>query len=151
MKKLNEIIKHHCDVNGNTCDCTSDSAYRPARSDRDRSPSNSLEDWQLIDDNPIVKPEASKREDHTARSYTEIDPLDGEHLSPSMVYLCTAIYSIVPLTAALSALLLIWLLFTRFYFVTLAYWLLLFLDKSTYNTGKLCAITNDSSRLRLAN
>lgn len=133
MQKANESNGYQQDVNGNTCDHILDT--QTSSSCRDHSPS--LNDWHLLDVN-TAKEESKPRgdKDNSTQSYVETDPLEGEQFSPALVYLCTAIYSLVPLAAAVCGLLLIFLLFTRFYFVTLAYWLFVLLDKKSYNTGK---------------
>lgn len=73
----------------------------------------------------------------SSSKYIEVDPLESQDLSPASVYLCTAVYSLVPAAAALTSLFLIALLFTRYYYVPLVYFAYMFLDRKTYNRGKL--------------
>lgn len=52
-----------------------------------------------------------------------------------MIYLCTAIYSMMPLAAMFTSLSLVLLLFTRFYFVSLLFGAYIVLDRQTCNRG----------------
>lgn len=92
-----------------------------------------------------IKANSSKTVDH----YIELDPLapDQGH-SPALVHLCTAIYSLLPLASVVSALSLIALLFTRYYFVSLAYLMYVFLDKNTCNNGKFFLLLASSKPRR---
>lgn len=71
----------------------------------------------------------------TGRKYIDIDSTSQKDYSPWLVYICTSIYSLLPLASVLTALALICLLFTKYYFVTLIYIPYVFWTRKTFNRG----------------
>lgn len=78
--------------------------------------------------------DAEKRKDE----YIEINPLSPniQRYSKRLIYLCTAIYSLMPLASITATLTLTYILiFTRYYYITLLYLSYLILDRKTCNRG----------------
>lgn len=133
-----------CDSNNNAGE-----SFLTSRGDRKQQhhqedSSSGGEEWHILDvddehqklrrgDDEFLAP--SRNADATR--YIELDPLgpSSRQSSAALVFLCTAIYSLLPLASLLAALSLMSLLFTRFYYVTLAYMLYVLLDKNTCNRG----------------
>lgn len=76
------------------------------------------------------------------KRYLDVDPVEPRK-SPALVYLCTAIYAILPAASILALCTLIGLLFTRFYFITIIYFAYILWDRNTCNRGKFF---NDASK-----
>lgn len=74
--------------------------------------------------------------------YIEVKPFGEKQnqfnkpLSPFLIHLCTAIYSFLPLASLSALILLIVLLFTKYYYVTILYTLYAVWDRKTCNKGK---------------
>lgn len=70
--------------------------------------------------------------------YIEINPLGPNihRYSKRLIYLCTAIYSLMPLSSIIATFTLLYILFfTRYYFITILYLCYLFFDRNTCNKG----------------
>lgn len=67
--------------------------------------------------------------------YLEVEPLDRHTLSPALVYFCTVLYSFLPLASLLTFFTLIYLLFTKFWLITVVYYSYLIFDAKTCNRG----------------
>lgn len=73
------------------------------------------------------------------KKYIEINTLSSQEdkaLSPTLIYICTAIYSLLPVASTLATFTLIGLIFTRFYLLTVIYFAYVILDRNTCNTGE---------------
>lgn len=69
--------------------------------------------------------------------YVELDHLsEYSNTSPNLVYICTAIYSLLPLASLIAFITFMVLLFTRYYYVTLLYAGYVFWYRKACNTGK---------------
>lgn len=111
-----------------------------------------LGDWHLLDvsdgrDQTERSGSDSTDNSHTSMSskviitgdnqYIEVDQVNtrlGRH-SEALIYICTAIYSLLPLASLVTFLVFISLLFTRFYIITVIYYTYLILDRKTCNKG----------------
>lgn len=140
MMTDHETPANPCDSNNNADGCEAERSSLGGQAQACDS-----EDWYILDaedQNHQVGRKAASKSFHvetkpSPAKYIELDPLGPSHNhSPALVYLCAAIYSLVPLASLISALSLIALLFSRFYFVSLAYLLYVILDKNTCNRGK---------------
>lgn len=60
----------------------------------------------------------------------------GTCLSPLMINLCTFIYSLVPTGSIISGIILIWLLFTSYWFITMAYIAYLLISVNARDRGE---------------
>lgn len=69
------------------------------------------------------------------QQYVEINPLEARKQSRSLVHLCTAIYSLMPLTSALVTLTLCCLIFTKYYLIPTLYFVYVFLTRNLCNKG----------------
>lgn len=83
------------------------------------------------------------KDDHLAMSqqYVELDPTLQLRNNPSLVtrsliFTCTAIYSLMPLASVLASLFLFGLLFTKYYLLTIVYFTYVYFDRKTWNSGE---------------
>lgn len=110
-----------------------------------------LEEWQILDaEDQQVSGEMelkgkslesgskiATKSDTKTKKYVDIDPLalQQRHYSPKLVFLCTAIYSLLPVASTAAFITLVTLLFTRFYYISLLYFAYVFYDRKTCNKG----------------
>lgn len=74
---------------------------------------------------------------NNGKVFIELDPLGPkENYSDCITTLCAFLYSHLILAALLCLFALIWLLFTKYYFISLLYLTLILYDKNTCNRGK---------------
>lgn len=87
------------------------------------------EDWQLIDGAEVA--------DSSKTKFVEIEPpLDtSDSHTASMIYVCTLIYSLMPLASMLTTLALLCLLASQYYYITLAYYGYVFMFRNICNRG----------------
>lgn len=67
--------------------------------------------------------------------YIEVEPADRDHLSPRLIYVCAALYSLLPLASLLTFVTLFILIFTKYWLVTIVYYSYLVFDAKTCNRG----------------
>lgn len=123
------------------------------------SNSSEIEDWQIleVDEQQVLvesmnskhkinnnnndytssqQKQLHRQEIKNSRKYIEIDPsLRQKNYSPFLIYICTAIYSLLPLASVLTTFILIALIFTRYFPITLLYFTYTFLKRNTFNQG----------------
>lgn len=125
-----------------------------------------IEDWHLLemeDQAPepgspangnlsLTRTVESKSKTGIRRKYVEINPLhlDGPYKSV-LIYLCTAVYSLLPIASVLATFTLIALLFTRFFYVPLLYFAYIFCDRNTCNRGKFVEVISHRTLQSLTN
>lgn len=125
-----------------------------------RSSDDSSEGWQILEaDDPQLQcaeenDDSSLNTNYTNNSHTmghsrelgatksekyiEIGPPSASQngYDPLLIYLCTAVYSLVPLASVFTTFTLVGLLFTKLYYVTLLYFAYVLWDRNTCNEGK---------------
>lgn len=91
------------------------------------------------DEQEVLSKKSRSDQEHESQSntqYIEINPLASHHkLSPTLIYLCTFLYSLIPLGALLVLISIIALLFTRFYIISILYVVHVLYTRNRCNTG----------------
>ena len=73
--------------------------------------------------------------------FVDIEPANGAHrYSPVLSHICTASYSLILPAGIFTATLLVALVFTRYWFLTLSYLAYILWDRNTSSQGKLTSI-----------
>lgn len=91
------------------------------------------ESWHILDADEDS--DRNARSDSISKDVIEISP-KVEDYSPALVKICAALYALVPVVGFIATHYLLFLLFTRHWFVTVLYVLYLLWDKQTCNRGK---------------
>jgi hypothetical protein len=67
--------------------------------------------------------------------YHDKEPLDRGNLSPTLIYISTIAYSLLPMASLLAFFTFVCLLFTKFWYITIIYYSYLIFDAKTCNRG----------------
>lgn len=155
---INNVVKEQNSTNNNNNIC-----YNEARNDKNNATvSKSVdcakshindgtasdgESWHILDAEEeslgqvggnLVRPGLPPKD------FIEICPVvnPSQKPSPELVKLCVTLYALLPIAGFIATHLLLVLLFTRYWYVTLMYVVYLLWDKQSCNRGKFCQVSS---------